>query len=507
MDGSSALPLGTLKPEKDDIVLSMRHITKTYPGVVAIDDLSLDFRRGEVHALVGENGAGKSTLIKCLSGAIAPDSGTICIGGHEYAHLTPKTAREHGVEVIYQEINLINALSVAENVCLGEEIGRWVDFKALNRKAEAVFQRMNVDMDVKETVEKLSTAQQQLVEIAKSLSKNAKILVLDEPTAPLTTNEVDMLFKIIATLKAEGVTMIYISHRMDEIFEISDRVSVMRDGKLISTLDTPKTNRKELIKLMVGRELSETYPQRSNITDIRALEVRDFSAELPRHIDLHINKGEIVGLAGLVGAGRTEFARAVFGADRSIGGELLLNGEPIHISSPKQAIKHGIGLIPEDRKQQGCFLSFGIDWNISIANMPNVSHNGFIRHKKVKEDAIKYKDILNIKTPSLKQLVMNLSGGNQQKVVLAKTLATDSNIIIFDEPTRGIDVGAKQEIYQLMTKLADEGKAILMISSDMEELLGMSDRIYVLCEGRLMGELQRDEFSQVRILELASGEA
>ena len=492
---------------KEDIILSMQHITKTYPGVVAIDDLSLSFRRGEVHALIGENGAGKSTLIKCLSGAIAPDSGIIELNGKQYSKMTPKDAREHGVEVIYQEINLIDALTVAENVCLGDEVGKWVNFKTLNKKAEGVFQKMNVTMDVKQVVEELSTAQQQLVEIAKALSKDAKLLVLDEPTAPLTTNEVEKLFDIIETLKSHGVTMIYISHRLDEIFRVTDRVSVMRDGKYIATLDTNKTDRAELIKLMVGRELSETYPSRSNITSIPALEARDLSAELPRHINLHVNKGEIVGLAGLVGAGRTEFARAIFGADKTIGGELYIDGKQVHIHSPKQAIRHGLGLIPEDRKQQGCFLYFGIDWNISIANMPHISKGGFINHKRVKSDAVKYKDILNIKTPSLEQLVVNLSGGNQQKVVLAKTLATDSNIIIFDEPTRGIDVGAKHEIYQLMTKLADEGKAILMITSDMEELLGMSDRIYVLNEGKLMGELQKEEFSQVRVLELASGEA
>ena len=490
----------------EDIILSMRNITKTYPGVVAIDDLSMSFRRGEVHALVGENGAGKSTLIKCLSGAIAPDCGVIELNGKEYSRMTPKDAREHGVEVIYQEINLVDALSVAENVCLGEEVGKWVKFRTLNEKAKAVFDTMDVEMDVKKPVEELSIAQQQLVEIAKSLSKNAKLLVLDEPTAPLSTSEVEKLFEIIARLKEQGVTMIYISHRMDEIFQIADRVSVMRDGKYIATLDTDKTDRKELIKLMVGRELSETYPTRSNITDVPALEAKDFSCEKTQHVNMRVNKGEIVGLAGLVGAGRTELARAFFGADKSIGGELYLNGEKVHIHSPKQAIKHGLGLIPEDRKGQGIFLYFGVDWNISIANMPNISKAGFIKHKRVKEDAVKYQEIMNIKTPTLDQLVVNLSGGNQQKVVLGKTLATNSNVIIFDEPTRGIDVGAKQEIYQLMTKLADEGNAILMITSDMEELLGMSDRIYVLCEGKLMGELQREEFSQVRVLELASGE-
>ncbi|MGI6333351.1 MAG: sugar ABC transporter ATP-binding protein [Saccharofermentanales bacterium] len=489
-----------------DIILSMKNITKTYPGVVAIDNISLDFRRGEIHALIGENGAGKSTLIKCLCGAETPDSGVMELNGVPYTRISPRDSRQHGVEVIYQEINLIDDLSVAENVCLGDEIGKWVSFRKLNAKASRIFERMNVAMDVKKMVRDLSTAQQQLVEIAKALSKDAQLLVLDEPTAPLTTNEVENLFSIVGTLKSHGVTMIYISHRLDEIFRISDRVTVLRDGKFVETLNTAETDRKTLIKLMVGRELSETYPRRSNITDIPVIETRNLCGSVPRNINIHVNKGEIVGLAGLVGAGRTELARAIFGADKITAGELFLDGQPIKIRSPKHAIQKGIGLIPEDRKQQGCFLYFGIDWNISIANMPSISRFGFIKHKRVKQDAIKYRDLLDIRTPSLDQLVVNLSGGNQQKVVLAKTLATNSNVIIFDEPTRGIDVGAKQEIYQLMTRLADEGNAILMISSDMEELLGMSDRLYVLCEGRLAGQLKREEFDQVRVLELASGE-
>jgi ribose transport system ATP-binding protein len=487
-------------------ILTLKNITKRYPGVIAIDNLSISFEEGMVHALVGENGAGKSTLIRTISGAVIPDEGTIEIDNNIYNRMTPKISRDHGIEVIYQEFNLIPELTVAENICLGEVTGRLVDFKVLKKKTADVFNMMKISIDPMKKVSELPTAQQQLVEIAKAISKNAKVIVMDEPTAPLTVNEVGSLFEIINKLKAKGITIIYISHRMEEIFSISDQVSVMRDGKYIDTKRTSETNRKELIQLMVGRELAENFPQRNIITKERTLEVKNLTGSGNKDINFHVNKGEIVGFAGLVGAGRTELARMIFGADRYEKGEILVNGQRVTLKSPKQAIKLGMGLIPEDRKLHGAFLRMGIDWNISISNIKSLSKKGIVDKKAVFEQAKKYIDRLNIKTPFIDQLVMNLSGGNQQKVVLARVLATDSDIIIFDEPTRGIDVGAKQEIYELMNTIANEGKAIIMISSDMEELLGMSDRIFVLCEGVLTGEVQKEEFNQSYILELASGE-
>ena len=489
-----------------ETILALAGITKTYPGVVAIDNLSLNFKKGEVHALVGENGAGKSTLIRTISGAVTPDSGTIEVDNQQYSSMSPKISREHGIEVIYQEFNLIPGLTVAENICFGEETGRFVDFKKLRSKTLEIFKLMNIELNPDQKVSELSTAHQQLVEIAKAISKDARMIIMDEPTAPLTVNEVDSLFHIIGILKKRGVTVIYISHRMEEIFNISDRVSVMRDGRYIITKNTAETNRKELIQFMVGRELSETYPERNIIQDAVALEVIGITGSGNKDVSFHVKKGEVLGVAGLVGAGRTELARMIFGADKMEQGEIKIDGRMVKIRSPKEAIELGIGLIPEDRKAHGAFLTMGIDWNISISNIKKLSKRGLVDLKAIQTQAEGYIKHLFIKTPFIDQKVMNLSGGNQQKVVLAKVLATRSNILIFDEPTRGIDVGAKQEIYELMNQLASEGKAIVMISSDMEELLGMSDRIIVLAEGVLTGEVEKSKFSQNHILELASGE-
>jgi ribose transport system ATP-binding protein len=488
----------------DNTILSLKNVTKRYPGVVALDKLSFELCEGEVHAIIGENGAGKSTLIKCLSGAITPEEGTIEIGGKSYQGMTPKLSREYGIEVVYQELNLIDGLTVAENVCFGTEYGKIVNYKLLIEKTQKVFQDLQVNINPKKFVYQLSTAQQQLVEIAKAVSKEVRILVLDEPTAPLTLNEVAILFDLIRELKKRKVSIIYISHRMDEIFEITDRVTIMRDGQYITTLKTEETNKQELIKYMVGRELKDIYPTRSGGTKKPMLELINVTGCGDKNISLHVNQGEIVGLAGLVGAGRTELARMVFGADKMESGVIKLEGKEVVINSPKQAIKNGIGLIPEDRKRQGCLLDFGIDWNIALTHLPEISNYMFVDAKKIKEQGKEYIDKLRIKTPYIDQLVRNLSGGNQQKVVLARTLITNSKVIIFDEPTRGIDVGARAEIYNLLKELAEDGKAILMISSDMEELLGMSDRIYALSEGKLKGEISREEFSQVELLRMMS---
>ena len=485
-------------------VLKLNNITKRYPGVVALDKVSFDLREGEVHAIVGENGAGKSTLIKCLCGAITPEEGTIEIDGQTYNSMTPKLSREHVVEVVYQELNLIDGLTVAENVCFGAKYGKLVNFKLITKKTEEVFKSLNVHIDPKKLVLALSTAQQQLVEIAKSVSKDVKILILDEPTAPLTAEDVDILFDIIRMLKKKGVSIVYISHRMDEIFQITDRVTIMRDGQYVKTLNTADTNRDELIKYMVGRELKDIYPKREEVKSEPMLELVNVCGNGDTDINIHVNKGEIVGLAGLVGAGRTELARMIFGADKMKSGTIKLDGQEVKVTSPGEAIKLGIGLIPEDRKRQGALLEFGIDWNIALTHLPDISKGLVVDDKKVADQADEFIEKLKIKTPFKNQLVRNLSGGNQQKVVLARTLVNDSKLIIFDEPTRGIDVGARAEIYALLDDLAKQGKGILMISSDMEELIGMSDRIYALAEGRVTGELKKEEFTQEAILSLMS---
>lgn len=489
----------------EDIVLSLRNITKTYPGVKALDNVSIDFRKGEVHALLGENGAGKSTLIKVISGAINPDSGEIIVNGQSHSQFSPHLAKLNGIEVIYQEFNLVSSLSAAENISLGERPERLVNYKIMRQKAVDIFEQMKISIDPDALIRDLPSSQQQIVEIAKAVSRKARILIMDEPSAPLSVAEVEKMFDIVRKFRADGVTVIYISHRMDELFEIADRVSVMRDGCYVDTVETSKTTRKELIQMMVGRDLKESYPSHKPHSQDIALEVKNICGKGSDDISFSVYKGEILGVAGLVGAGRTEMARLIYGADKLKSGQVLVNGKPVSIKLPSDAIHSGVGLIPEDRKQQGCFLDMTITWNMTIANITKLLKGIVIDSAKEKKQAETYTQMLGIKTPSIWQKVKNLSGGNQQKVVLAKTLATNSNVIIFDEPTRGIDVGAKQEIYQLMCSLADKGTGMLMITSDMEELLGMSDRIIVLAEGKLAGTLEKAEFSQSRILELAAG--
>ena len=489
-----------------EYVLSIRDLTKRYPGVVALDKVSMNFAPGEVHALVGENGAGKSTLIKAIAGALMPDGGEIEVDGVVHRGMTPQAAKQARIEVIYQEFNLVDSLSVAENICFGERKGRLVDRRWMEQRALAVLERLGVKtLSPRAQVGSLPSSQKQLVEIAKSVSRDAKILIMDEPSAPLSVGEVARMFEVVRKLRAEGVTILYISHRMEEIFEISDRVSVMRDGKYIATLRTDETSPQELVCLMVGRELEGSYPVKSTPPGGEALRVEGLTGNGDRDVSFTLRKGEILGLAGLVGAGRTELARLIYGADRIEGGKLFVGGREIRPKLPSEAIASGIGLIPEDRKLDGCFLEKSIEWNCSISSIKKLSKGSVVDRKRERAQASAYEERLNIKTPSLSQLAKNLSGGNQQKVVLAKALAADSEVILFDEPTRGIDVGAKQEIYKLMVELAEGGKAILMITSDMQELLGMSDRILVMAGGRVAGELSKDEFSQTRILELASG--
>ena len=492
--------------EEKTPVLSLRDIVKLYPGVVALNQVSMDFRPGEVHAIVGENGAGKSTLIKTITGAHAPDGGTITVDGEEYSAMTPALARRHGIECIYQEFNLIDVLSAAENICYGEKMGRLVNQKKMNEKAEAIFRDFGVNIDPAMPVSRLTPGHMQIVEIAKAVSKNARVLILDEPTAPLSVAEVDILMGIIRKLRADGVSIIYISHRLDEIFEISDRVSVLRDGQYITTLVTAKTNRAELIRYMVGREMTQTFPPRHAQIGEVALELRHLTGNGVRDISFQAHKGEILGVSGLVGAGRTEIMKVVFGAEKKQWGEILVNGELADIRSPKDAMhRYGIGLCPEDRKREGCFLTETISWNMVYNVLGRISRFGVVNRRKEKEIADYYGQSMRVKAPNLdRTLVLNLSGGNQQKVVVGKALAAKCDIIIFDEPTRGIDVGAKYEIYELMNGLVEQGKCIIMVTSDMEELLGMSDRIVVFGERCMAGILEKDEFSQERILDLAS---
>ncbi len=488
--------------EQDDNILELQHITKRYPGVVANHDVNLNIKRGEVHALVGENGAGKSTLIKMLSGCNIPDEGKILWEGQEYTRMDPKMSRDLGIAIVYQEMCLVDSLTVAENICLGEKEGRLVNYRHYNQVARDAFDKIGINIDPKREVGELTTAEQQLVEIAKSISKGVKLLVLDEPTAAITENEIEGLFRVMATLKEEGVSMIYISHRMDEIFRVSDRITIMRDGETVGTVNTADTNRKELINMMVGRELTETYPPPNYKSDELVLEVENVCGLGDENISLTLHKGEIVGLGGLVGAGRTELAQMIYGTYPKTSGVVKVKGKEIKPKGPRDGIDAGIGIIPEDRKRHGVILMFGIDWNTTISCVRRLSNFIFMQFDKIAECAQTYINKLQIKAPSVSTPVETLSGGNQQKVVVAKAMATESDIFIFDEPTRGIDVMAKQEIYQLMRDLTDDGKSILLISSDMEELIGMSDRVYVLAEGKLAGELEGDDITQVNIMDL-----
>lgn len=486
-------------------MLKLVDVSKIYPGVIALNHVSLEFAQGEVHALMGENGAGKSTLIKVVSGAIEPSEGTIILGGKEYKKMTPALSRENKVAVIYQDINLVQPLSIAENIFMGQHHGKMFNFRKICKMAQELFDEYGFDLKPEMKVNKLSPANQQLVEICKAISNDCKIMIMDEPTAPLATAEVELLFSVIKKLKAKGVTVIYISHRLDEVFQISDRISILRDGCFIKTLNTCDTNRPELVSLMVGRQFKEQMPERHNEIGEVVLKVDNISGNSVDNISFELHKGEVLGFAGLVGSGRTETMELIYGAHRITSGDIYVNGKKVKLKEPADGIKHGIGLIPEDRKELGVIMFNTVEFNTNLISLKKICKFGFINQKKRREIAEKYKAAMRIKVPSIKNMVMNLSGGNQQKVVVAKTMAADLDIVIFDEPTKGIDVGAKQEIYQLMNDMVANGKAIIMVSSDMEEVLGMSDRIIVLHEGLIAGELTKEEFSQENVLALASG--
>ena len=493
-----------------DIILSVRNLTKTYPGVRALDAVSIDFERGEVHAIVGENGAGKSTLIKILTGAIQPDSGEIDLEGVVHSSFSPHEAIfDLGISAIYQEFNLVPYLSVAENIFFGKEITRGIliNMNKMCSETEKILDRLGMKINPRMLIKDLSVAYQQIVEISKAISRNVKILIMDEPSAPLTTNEVDRMFDLVRTLKQQGVTVIYISHRLGEAFQLADRVTVLRDGKYIKTLITKETNRQELIRLMVGRTLGETYPEKKNKSEEVLLEVKNLCTEgLLKNISFRLCRGEILGFGGLVGAGRTELARVIFGADPIKAGEIYVEGKRVNIRSTSSAITKGIGLIPEDRKRHGILSEMTVKENISYSALRNLNRVGVIMGKAEERIAREFKEKLNIRTPDIGRKVKNLSGGNQQKVVLSKWLATKCKVLLFDEPTRGIDVGAKQEIYELITRLAEEGTGIVLISSELPELLGMCDRILVMRKGVISGSFKKGEATQDAILDLASGE-
>ena len=494
--------------KSNTISLAVQHITKTYPGVIALNDVSIEFIKGEVHALMGENGAGKSTLMKIITGATPPDSGEFVIGGKSFTKTTPAQSQSMGVQIVHQELNMIPALSVAENIFLGAFIGNGitVSFDKMRKKTAEYFKEYGMTGIKPDTLTgELTVAQMQLVEIIKAVSRNVEVLILDEPTSPLTAYETEILFSIIDRLKQHNVTIIYISHRMSEIYRIADRITILRDGHKVDTRKIEDVTRDELIKLMVGRELKETYPERIVVPGEIVLDVKGLCGNGMKNLNLSLRKGEILGLAGLVGAGRTEMVRLIYGADKVESGKIVLEGREVHIKNPTQAVDKGIGLLPEDRKLQGVILELSIKQNIIIPCLKVISKLLVINRKKEKDIIQGQVNSLRIKTPSFDQLVRNLSGGNQQKVVVAKWLASSARVLIFDEPTRGIDVGAKQEIYHLMNELTEQGISIIMVSSEMEELLGMSDRILVLREGRIVGELNsREQFSQEAIMGIAA---
>ena len=493
---------------KKNVVLEVRNISKEFPGVKALSDVSMDFRAGEVHAIIGENGAGKSTLIKAIAGAYAPSSGEIVVNGTSYTRLTIDEAKSLGIQVIYQEFANVPTMNAADNVFLGKRISKgWiVNDKERIQRTKELFQQLHVDIPMDRPLGELSPAMQQIVEIAKAISAEVRILIMDEPTAPLTNNEIEMLFRIIRQLKEQGVSIIYISHRLEELPVISDRISIMRDGQYIKTVDTKDVSRAELIAMMAGRELDAQYPPRQPELGEVVLEVRDAAGNGVSGLNFTLHQGEILGFAGLVGAGRTESMQLIYGASALKSGEIRVAGQSVKLSHPSKAIAAGIGMIPEDRKNQGVFLDQSIRWNSVINIIKRICHFGVVDKKREQQIAEDYQKRFSIKAPSLDQRVGNLSGGNQQKVALAKSMAADSEIIIFDEPTRGIDVATKYDIYVLMNELVAQGRAILMVSSEMPELIGMCDRIVVLSERRQVAVIEKKDFSQEYILDLASGE-
>ena len=492
-----------------EVILTMKGIDKSFPGVHALDHVDLEVCRGEVHALMGENGAGKSTLMKVLTGIYSKDEGSITYEGREVEFTNPREAQDAGIVIVHQELNMLGHLTVAQNIFIGREFmkGALIDDKKMNEEAKKLFDQLGIDIDPRETMSRLTVGRQQMCEIAKAISHDAKVIIFDEPSAALTEAEIEELFKIIRELREKQLGIVYISHRMDEIKVITDRVTVMRDGGYVGTLITKDSTKDDIINMMVGRVIYEDPKSQSNVPADApvVLKVEHLNAgRMVRDVSFELRKGEILGFSGLMGAGRTETARALFGADPKEGGDIYVNGQKVEIKTPQDAVKCGIGYLSEDRKRYGIVVQKTVAENSTMATLENYMSGLFINKKQEKETAQQYVDLLKTKTPGVDQLVVNLSGGNQQKVVIAKWLGRNCDILIFDEPTRGIDVGAKSEIYHLMNELVAQGKSIIMISSEMTEILRMSDRIVVMCEGRKTGELDIAEATQERIMHAAT---
>jgi len=493
-------------------ILRLENITKIFPGTVALDRVRFELDKGEVHALVGENGAGKSTLIKIISGIHHADSGQIYLDGEPVSITNPLMAQQHGIAAIYQEPTIFPDLSVAENVFMGHQeynpISRLINWRKVYEETEQLLKSLGVDLNPRMMVKNLSTAKQQMVEIVKALSVKSRILIMDEPTSALTLREVKDLFDIIRRLKESGTSIIFISHRLEEAFEIADRITVLRDGRYVGTRNISDATVDEVIKMMVGRTLSDMFPKVDVEVGETILKVEGLTKEDQFYdISFELRKGEILGFSGLVGAGRTELARVIFGLEKPDSGKIFVNGKEVRISNPNLAMKYGIAYLPEDRQAQGLILPMDITKNITLPILDKFTKVSWVNEKKEIEDAKKYADMLKIKTPGLWQKVMQLSGGNQQKVVIAKWLATNPRILILDEPTRGIDVGTKTSVHEFMSELISRGIGIMMISSELPEILGMSDRIIVMCEGKITGEFMREEATQDKVLAAAVGMA
>ena len=492
-----------------EVILEMKGIDKSFPGVHALDHVDFDVRRGEVHALMGENGAGKSTLMKVLTGIYTKDSGTITYEGKETEFHNTREAQEAGVVIVHQELNMVNDLTVAQNIFIGREPkkGIGIDDRKMIEDSKKLFEELKIDIDPRDQMRDLTVGKQQMCEIAKAISHNAKVIIFDEPSAALTEKEIEDLFEIIRDLRAKDMAIVYISHRMDEIKVITDRVTVMRDGTYVGTLITADSTKEDIINMMVGRVIYEDPKSHSMVAPDApvVLKVEHLNAgRMVRDVSFELHQGEILGFSGLMGAGRTETARALFGADPKQSGDIYVHGKKVEINSPEDAVKLGIGYLSEDRKRYGVVVRRSIAENTTMACLENYMNGLLINKGAEKKAAQDYVDQLATKTPSVDQLVVNLSGGNQQKVVIAKWLCKNCDILIFDEPTRGIDVGAKNEIYKLMNKLAAEGKSIIMISSEMTEILRMSDRIVVMCEGEKTGEVMIEEATQEIIMDKAT---
>lgn len=492
----------------DEYLLCMTNISKQFPGVCALDDVQLQVRKGTVHGLMGENGAGKSTLMKCLIGMYTPDAGAIIFKNKKISVLNTHYALSKGISMIHQELNPIPHMTIAENIFLGRETRTWyglVDMKKMNQRTKELLDRLAIKLDPHTKMVALSIANTQLVEIAKAVSYDSDLIVMDEPTSAISEAEVRALFKIIRSLKEQGRSIIYITHKMDEVFEITDEITVFRDGKYISTDPTHTLSRNLLIQKMVGRELTEMFHKEPAKIGETVLEARGLTGPKFKNVSFEVKQGEIFGVAGLMGAGRTELLEAVFGVTGRDSGEVFIDGKKALIRSPADAIRLGLALLTEDRKLTGLFLNAMVRDNMVIANMKQYGRGMFIDSRKIASDCEKMREQLRIKTPSLTQIIKYLSGGNQQKVLISRWLLTEPSILILDEPTRGIDVGAKAEVHRLMTELTRQGKTIIMISSELHEILGMSDRIMVMHEGDKIGELSRAEATQEKILRLATG--